>query len=70
MLEPRNDGHPHYRKSPYSGGGNCVEVCLLDDDCVAVRDSKNPDHVLRFTADEWAAFVVGVKLGFFDVGSP
>jgi len=31
-----------------------------------VRDSKNPDSaILRFTADEWSAFVKGVEAGEF-----
>lgn len=36
-------------------------------DAVVVRDSKRPDQpVLRFTTDEWAAFVSGVRAGEFD----
>jgi uncharacterized protein DUF397 len=31
-----------------------------------VRDSKNLDHApLRFTPEEWSAFVEGVNLGEF-----
>jgi hypothetical protein len=57
-------------KSSYSGGngGNCVEVALLRDGGMAVRDSKDPDGArLEFTADEWAAFTAGVKAGEFDI---
>jgi hypothetical protein len=57
-----------WRKSSRSdnNGGACVEVADLGD-CVAVRDSKNPDGpVLIFTRDEWAAFVGGAKGGEFD----
>lgn len=51
-----------WRKSSYTGGeGNCVEVAKLPDG-VAVRDSKDPDGlVLRFTADEWRAFLARVR---------
>jgi hypothetical protein len=59
-----------WRKSSYSNenGGNCVEVADLPDGGRAVRDTK--DHgrgpILRFTAGEWRAFVLGVKDGEFD----
>ncbi|MFJ9916878.1 DUF397 domain-containing protein [Actinacidiphila glaucinigra] len=47
-------------KSSYSGtsGGDCVEVAV-DADAVHVRDSKAGGYgqVLRFSPDEWAAFV-------------
>jgi hypothetical protein len=51
-----------WRKSSYSGGqGNCVEVAPLRDG-VAVRDSKNPSGpVLRFSANDWQAFVSNIK---------
>jgi hypothetical protein len=47
--------------------GNCVEVASLPDEEVGVRnsrDSKGP--VLRFTSDEWHAFLGGVRNGEFD----
>lgn len=59
-----------WRKSSYSngGGGECVEVAQLPDGGRLVRDTK--DHgrgpVLRFTADEWAAFTKRVKDGQLD----
>jgi hypothetical protein len=35
---------------------------------VNVRDSKNPTGpLLRFTADEWQAFLDGVQAGEFDL---
>ncbi|MDF5753957.1 DUF397 domain-containing protein [Spongiactinospora sp. TRM90649] len=54
-------------KSSYSGGGNCVEVSVASG-AIGVRDSKQPGGaLLRFTAEEWNAFVVGVKAGEFDL---
>lgn len=54
-----------WRKSAKSGAqGQCVEVADLPGGGRAVRDSKDPDGpVLRFTADEWNAFLAGVRSG-------
>jgi hypothetical protein len=47
--------------------GNCVEVASLHDAEIGVRDSKNSEGpVLRFTPDEWHAFLGGVRNGEFD----
>ena len=47
--------------------GNCVEVAGLPDGGVGVRDSKDPSGpVLRFTPDEWNAFLGGACNGEFD----
>jgi Domain of unknown function (DUF397) len=47
--------------------GNCVEVASLPDGGIGVRDSKDSEGpVLRFTSDEWHAFVGGVHNGEFD----
>jgi hypothetical protein len=56
-----------YRKSRHSGA-NCVEVALLPGGEVGVRNSRDPDGVRHvFTAEEWAAFVLGVEGGEFDL---
>lgn len=52
--------------STYSGGGNCVTVRIVRDGPVAVWHSREPARELTFTADEWDAFVRGVKDGQFD----
>jgi hypothetical protein len=47
--------------------GNCVEVASLPGDQIGVRDSKDTEGpVLRFTPDEWNAFLGGVRNGEFD----
>jgi hypothetical protein len=68
-LRPRR--LPHGRcwvKSSLSNcNGNCVEIACLANDFIGVRDSKDTaGPVLRFTPDEWHAFLGGGKTGEFD----
>lgn len=57
-----------WRTASASGGGNCVEVAVLPDGGVAVRDSKNRSGpVLSFTRAEWRAFRHGMSRGEFDI---
>jgi len=47
--------------------GNCVEVADLPGGQVGVRHSKHTEgQSLRFTPDEWQAFLGGVRNGEFD----
>lgn len=57
-----------WKKSTRSGSnGQCTLCMRLADGTTLVKDSKNPDGpVLTFTADEWAAFIEGVKNGEFE----
>ncbi|MEC3975412.1 DUF397 domain-containing protein [Amycolatopsis sp. H20-H5] len=49
-------------------GGNCVEVNLARRGLVGVRDTKlESSPVFVFDAGEWAAFLVAVKAGQFDL---
>jgi hypothetical protein len=46
---------------------NCVEAADLGDGTVGVRNSRDREGpALRFTRDEWHAFLGGVRLGEFD----
>ncbi|HEY0689337.1 MAG TPA: DUF397 domain-containing protein [Kribbella sp.] len=57
-----------FRKSSFSGGGGCVEVCRLPDGRIALRDTKDrslPPH--HFTPTEWNAFLAGARAGKFDL---
>jgi hypothetical protein len=57
-----------FRKASFSGDAGCVEVALNSDQEILVRDSKNPSGgVLRFNAEEWKAFVRGVKVEEFEL---
>jgi hypothetical protein len=58
----------NWRKSSFSfANGNCLEVSSASLS-VLVRDTKNRalGPVLRFTPDEWHAFIGGVRKGEFD----
>jgi hypothetical protein len=47
--------------------GNCVEAANLGDGVIGIRDSKDQSGpVLRFTPDEWSAFLAGARNGEFD----
>jgi len=57
-----------WRKSSLSyANHNCVEVSDLPGGGVGVRNSRDREGlVLRFTPDEWHAFLGGVYKGEFD----
>ena len=62
------DPATHWIKSSLSfSNGNCVEVANLPGGRVGVRHSKDTEGpVVRFTPDEWHAFLGGVRNGEFD----
>jgi hypothetical protein len=52
-------------RSSFCDTGTCVEASVSND--VFVRNSKDPDVAVRFSQEEWEAFVRGVKAGEFDL---
>ena len=62
-----NNAGPRWIKSSLSfSNGNCVEVASLPDGEIGVRHSKDSEgSVLRFTPDEWDAFLGRVRSGEF-----
>lgn len=55
-----------WRRSSQCDTGTCVEAAEIAG-IVAIRDSKNPQGpILRFTKQEWIAFVAGVRDGEFE----
>ena len=75
MERPAVGGHsgrptsnPKWVKSSLSySNGNCVEVATMPGGGIGVRHSKDTQGpVLRFTPDEWHAFLGGVRNGEFD----
>jgi hypothetical protein len=60
-----------FKVSSYCLHGACVGVAPLEDGGVAVRDTKASDGpILTFSAQEWQAFVAGVKANEFEVNLP
>lgn len=56
-----------WRVSSFCSAGGCVEVRGAEDGMIELRDSKNPDAgVMRYTPEEWDAFLDGVRAGEFD----
>lgn len=47
--------------------GDEVEIAHLSGGAVAMRGKADPDTVVRYTAEEWNAFVLGVRDGEFDL---
>lgn len=67
-MSAGNLGGVEWRKSSASNpSGNCVEVAVVADGGVAVRNSRYPDGpALVYTRGEVAAFLTGVRNGEFD----
>jgi hypothetical protein len=66
-MAEHDDAGEGWHKSKASGDGGCVEV-RIGDEYVHIRDTKNRQGAhLTFTHREWRAFLVGVRLGEFDV---
>jgi hypothetical protein len=59
---------PNWIKSSLSYSNQaCVEVASLPGGHVGVRNSRDPSGpVLKFTPDEWHAFIGGARNGEFD----
>lgn len=64
----RPDSGTYWVKSSLSfSNGNCVEVANLPDGRIGVRNSRDSEGpVLRFTSDEWHAFLGGAQNGEFE----
>jgi Domain of unknown function (DUF397) len=65
--QPENSGFNWIKSSLSFANGNCVEVASLPGGEIGVRNSRESEgSVLRFTSDEWHAFLGGVRNGEFD----
>jgi hypothetical protein len=54
-----------WRKASFCAAGECVEMARQGG-LVALRNSKNPGLMLRYTTATWLSFVSGIKAGEFD----
>ncbi len=67
LGNPENSGFNWVKSSLSFANGNCVEVASLPGGEIGVRNSRESEgSVLRFTSDEWHAFLGGVRNGEFD----
>ena len=65
--QPEYSGFNWVKSSLSFANGNCVEVAGLPGGEIGVRNSRESEGaVLRFTSDEWHAFLGGVRNGEFD----
>ncbi|MDJ1130437.1 DUF397 domain-containing protein [Streptomyces iconiensis] len=56
-----------WKSAPGSDPGDRIEIAELPGGAVALRNPADPDGtVLRYTAGEWEAFVLGARDGEFD----
>lgn len=55
-------------KSNRCEASSCVEVAYVDNEILVRSSADATSPVLRFTRDEWVAFVGGVRDGDFDFG--
>jgi len=63
----RSAGSYWIKSSLSYANGNCVEVASLSGGTIGVRNSRDSaGPVLRFTPEEWSAFLGGVRNGEFD----
>ncbi|MCE7080027.1 DUF397 domain-containing protein [Streptomyces sp. ST2-7A] len=53
--------------SPEGPQDERVEIAHLEGGAIAMRNSADPETVLRFTPAEWEAFVLGARDGEFDI---
>lgn len=57
---------PRWQRSSRCSGGTCVEVANIGG-TVLLRDGKRPDRpAIEASAEEWDAFVTGIRDGEFD----
>lgn len=62
------DEHMSFERSSYCASSCCLEVALVPQTGkVYVRNSQDPGTRMEFSAEEWRAFLAGVKNDEFDL---
>ena len=65
-LVTESQSSPTWVRSRRCESNACVEVAVVGDGLIAMRDSKDPDGPrLIFSREEWDAFVAGTRAGDF-----
>jgi hypothetical protein len=65
-MSPSAQGPSAWRKSSKCANTECVEIAR-EQDMILLRDSKSPETpALRYTPEEFRAFLEGAKAGEFD----
>jgi Domain of unknown function (DUF397) len=62
---PSNSSEPSWLKSTFCQRSSCVEVSRQGD-YISIRRTQEPETIMRYTTDEWAAFAQGFHAGEFD----
>jgi hypothetical protein len=68
MKLPESTSPAAFRRSSFCSRDACVEVAITSTNEVLVRDGKDrraDAPVLRFDAEEWRAFALGMAAGEF-----
>lgn len=66
-MSPDISKPPEFVSSSFCHVGGCVGVATRADESREMRDTKESSGpVLRFTKQEWSAFVACIKSGEFD----
>ncbi len=60
--------HLRWKKSTRCENGSCVEIAMIGSGA-AIRDSKQLNGPVLPAGNDWAAFVVEIKTGAFDLPS-
>lgn len=55
-----------WTRSGFCDSSACVEV-YQDNEGVLIRNSEQPDKAISFSVEEWGAFMLGIRVGEFDV---
>lgn len=62
------DDELSFERSSFCANSCCLEVALIPGrGKVYVRNSQNPGTRMEFSAEEWRAFLAGVKSNEFDI---
>ena len=54
--------------SPSAPNVRCVDVSIGENDVLVTNLAQKKCQVIKFSLDEWSAFIKGVKNNEFDVG--